>query len=77
MYFEHKNRWEKIAEVNLETKEIKRILDEKILRVYLTNENRYIIENSDKEIQRVTTIILSLVAFILGVGIALVLINLF
>ncbi len=76
MFFEYKNKWENIAEVNLETKEIKRLLDEKILKVYLTKENRYIIENSDKEIQRVTTIILSLTAFILGVGIALLIIKL-
>ncbi len=75
IYFETEEGWRDVATINLETNEIEHHIDPKLLKIMLTRENNQIIQNSDKEIQRTTTIILSLIAFILGVVFAIVLVN--
>ena len=77
MFFEFENRWYDIAKVNLATHGIIEHIDANLLRSLLLKENRYLIENYDRELQRVSNIILSLIAFILGVGIALALLKFF
>ncbi len=77
MFFEFENRWYDIAKVNLATHSIIEHIDANLLRSLLLKENRFLIENYDRELQRVSNIILSLIAFILGVGIALALLKFF
>ncbi len=77
MFFEFENKWREIAKVNLNTHSILEHIDRNFLRELILKENRYLIENYDKELQRVTNIILSIIAFITGIGIALALLKFF
>lgn len=77
MYFESENRWYEIAKVNLINKNIISHIDRNVLRGLLLKENRFLLENYDRELQRTTNIILSIIAFITGIALALILIKIF
>ncbi len=77
MFFESENQWYDIAKVNLINKKIISQIDRNLLRSLLLKENRFLIENYDKELQRVTNIILSIIAFITGIAVSIILIKFF
>ncbi|NPA51842.1 MAG: hypothetical protein GXO22_03005 [Aquificae bacterium] len=77
MYFESEDSWYDIAKVNLLDKKIISQIDKNLLRNLLLKENRFLIENYDKELQRSSNIILSIIAFITGVAVSILLIKIF
>ncbi|EDP73662.1 hypothetical protein [Hydrogenivirga sp. 128-5-R1-1] len=77
MYFEHKEKWYKLGKIDLENNKVLQHIDKKIFKSLLYYEDKYIMENYHKEIQRTTNIILSLIALILGVMFALLVIQFF
>ncbi len=77
MFFEFEKKWYNIAKVNLSTHNIIEHIDNNLLRSLLLKENRFLIENYDKELQRVTNIILSILAFIMGLGLTYILVKIF
>lgn len=77
MYFEHKEKWYKLGKIDLENNKVLQHIDKKIFKSLLYYEDKYLMENYHKEIQRTTNIILSLIALILGVMFALLVIQFF
>ena len=71
MYFEHEEKWYNIAKIDLENEKILEHIDKDLFKKLLSKENRFIVEKADKELQRTSNIILSLIALILGVIFAL------
>ncbi len=77
MYFEHKEKWYKLGKIDLENDKVLEHIDKKVFKSLLYDEDRYLINNYHKEIQRTTNIILSLIALILGVMFALLVTQIF
>ncbi len=77
MYFEHKEKWYKLGKIDLENNKVLQHIDKKIFKSLLYYEDKYLMENYHKEIQRTTNIILSLIALILGVMFSLFVIQIF
>ncbi|RMA97575.1 hypothetical protein [Hydrogenothermus marinus] len=72
MYFQFENKWRDIAKVDLEKDEFIEHIDKKLFKTLLYKENRYIIEYADRELKRISNVILSLIALILGILVALI-----
>ncbi len=76
MYFHHREKWYFIGEIDLNNNKITKHIDKQLFKILLDDENNFLIEKYHREMHRSMSIILSLLALILGILTTFILINL-
>ncbi|WP_457642490.1 hypothetical protein [Persephonella sp.] len=77
IYFKHDRKWHNIAVVDLNTKRTDKLMTDRELYSKLNDENLFILQNLENEIKRTSTIILSIIAFLIGASIGIVILQIY
>ncbi|WP_457622441.1 hypothetical protein [Persephonella sp.] len=75
MYFSDEGKWYDIAVVDLDDGSVRKFLTDRELISKINNENLHILSNLEKEIRRTSTVILSIIAFLIGASIGIIILQ--
>jgi len=75
IFFSHERKWYDVAFVDLNDGSIKKLLTDREFVSKINNENLYILSNLENEIKRTSTIILSIIAFLIGASIGIIILQ--
>ncbi|ACO03540.1 MAG TPA: hypothetical protein DEP48_03565 [Persephonella sp.] len=75
IYFSYEKKWYDVAMVDLNDGSIKKFLTDREFISKINNENLYILSNLESEIKRTSTVILSIIAFLIGASIGIIILQ--